>query len=353
MRKSLKDISWLVDEPTYRADTALSYSNIKRYAKEGFSCVRHIYEQSEPSAEMRFGSLLDCLLTDPARYQQDYYAADIPELSDSMAGVLTNILERPESVVETFDEVEDNIILQALIDTNTYQNDWRPETKINKVRKACTDTFNLIVKTRGKEVISLATLAKAEKCRDIVKDTFPEIFSLTQKHSRDGVLVEENWFQLKFKAKYLGIPIRCMTDAVRVDHNRKEVTITDLKTSHYPEYEFFRQFIQMRYDIQAEEYWWNVRQNMDKDDYFKDFKLNDFQFVVVNPDNPQPLLWVWERSKIIPDGSYGSMHTLKLKPWTNLVTELNAYIESAATMPNYIDPTGSNSLIDMINTTYL
>ena len=26
--KSLKDISWLVDEPTYRADEALSYSTL-------------------------------------------------------------------------------------------------------------------------------------------------------------------------------------------------------------------------------------------------------------------------------------------------------------------------------------
>ena len=40
MRKSIKDISWLVDESTYRGDTAISYSILSRYDRDGFRNLR-------------------------------------------------------------------------------------------------------------------------------------------------------------------------------------------------------------------------------------------------------------------------------------------------------------------------
>ena len=47
MRKSLKDISWLVDEPTYRADEALSFSSISKFYREGFSKLDQLFEKEE------------------------------------------------------------------------------------------------------------------------------------------------------------------------------------------------------------------------------------------------------------------------------------------------------------------
>ena len=35
IEKDFKDISWQVDEPTYRQDEALSYSTLSRYDREG------------------------------------------------------------------------------------------------------------------------------------------------------------------------------------------------------------------------------------------------------------------------------------------------------------------------------
>ena len=54
--------------------------------------------------------------------------------------------------------------------------------------------------------------------------------------------------------------------------------------------------------IQARIYWRLIRQLMDKDEYFKDFTLKDFRFIVVNNiDNPIPLVWQFAGSCSLGD----------------------------------------------------
>ena len=64
MLKSLKDISWLVTEETYRADKALSYSTISKFKREGFEHLDTLFDKVE-SPSLFLGSLVDCLTTDP------------------------------------------------------------------------------------------------------------------------------------------------------------------------------------------------------------------------------------------------------------------------------------------------
>ena len=63
MRKSLKDISWQVDEETYRADEAYSYSTIAKFHREGFEKLSSLYDKVD-SPSLLFGSMVDTLLTD-------------------------------------------------------------------------------------------------------------------------------------------------------------------------------------------------------------------------------------------------------------------------------------------------
>ena len=50
MLKSLKDISWLVTEETYRADKALSYSTISKFKREGFEHLDTLFDKVESSS---------------------------------------------------------------------------------------------------------------------------------------------------------------------------------------------------------------------------------------------------------------------------------------------------------------
>ena len=44
-RESLFDISWQVDELTYRTDNALSYSTIARVHREGFEGLPKLFDK--------------------------------------------------------------------------------------------------------------------------------------------------------------------------------------------------------------------------------------------------------------------------------------------------------------------
>ena len=56
--KSLKDISWLVDEPTYRADEALSYSTLSTYEREGkFEKLPTLFEQYNISKDQIYDKI--------------------------------------------------------------------------------------------------------------------------------------------------------------------------------------------------------------------------------------------------------------------------------------------------------
>ena len=39
--KSIKDLAWNVSEEEYRADSAVSYSTLSQFDREGVSCIPH------------------------------------------------------------------------------------------------------------------------------------------------------------------------------------------------------------------------------------------------------------------------------------------------------------------------
>ena len=54
--KSLKDVSWLVSEDTYRQDSALSYSTLAKYERGGFNSLSTLFDKVE-SPSLLFGWL--------------------------------------------------------------------------------------------------------------------------------------------------------------------------------------------------------------------------------------------------------------------------------------------------------
>lgn len=90
--------------------------------------------------------------------------------------------------------------------------------------------------------------------------------------------------------------------------------------------------------IQARLYWRLLRATMDEDDYFKDFKLEDYRFIVVNnTDNPTPLVWTFSHTQSLGDFELGGnvyrdpekigfelSHYLKTQPKVPLGINLDA-----------------------------
>jgi hypothetical protein len=109
--------------------------------------------------------------------------------------------------------------------------------------------------------------------------------------ANDGL---ERLYQLKFKACINGVPYRCMMDECIIDHVNKIIYPIDLKTSSHIEKDFYQSFTDWSYWIQAELYSAILRTNLDKDDYFKDFIIVPYRFIVVNFQSCMPEVWEFE-----------------------------------------------------------
>ena len=77
---SLKNYSLTLSESEYHALDAWSHSMIARYAREGFSCLSTIHKPVEETESMRFGSLVDAILTHEGK-AGDEYIVDTTETS--------------------------------------------------------------------------------------------------------------------------------------------------------------------------------------------------------------------------------------------------------------------------------
>ena len=280
-RKSLKDISWLVDEATYRADNALSYSRLSQFFKQGAKAL--ISNEKIDTPSLRMGSLVDCILTAPEEFDDRFYVADIDRFSDSIRK-MTEDLFNPE--VEELALIDDATILMIL-DTYQYQTNWKSQTRIDKIIDLGSDYYTVLKYSTGKVVISPQEFSDAQQAVQTLKThlfTY-QIFECNED--------EEIFYQLKFKENIstVNVKMKCMFDILKVNYKEKTIRPIDLKTSGKTEEQFEKSFLEWNYWIQGSSYPTILSEALLKDDYFKDFYLLPFQFVVINKNNLTPLIW--------------------------------------------------------------
>lgn len=96
-------------------------------------------------------------------------------------------------------------------------------------------------------------------------------------------------------------------------------------------------------DIQARLYWRIIRQCLDKDPYFKDFKLADYRFIVANRKTLTPLVWEFgatQRTGLLEskDSRY------KLEDPEDIGKVLHKYLKDTPSVPMGIVTEGLNSI---------
>lgn len=69
---------------------------------------------------------------------------------------------------------------------------------------------------------------------------------------------------------------------------------------------------------------------MDGDEYFKDFKLADYRFIVISNRTRKPLVWEFPQTQAITDLKLGEH---KLRNWRGIARELNTYLTKDYEVP--------------------
>lgn len=325
--KSLKDISWQCTEEEYRSDKAYSYSTLAKFEREGFNNLDKLFDKVE-SPSLTFGSVVDCLMTDSQEeFDRRFLVADFPELPDSqrkMVEYLHRMFSKSYLALSDFD----NRTIMDISETLQFQLNWKPETRARVIKENGGEYYDLLTLADGKTVISQSLYSDALACAEALRTSEATKFFFEQDNPFDKDT--ERLYQLKFKGEYDGIPLRCMMDLAVVDHKNKIIYPCDLKTSSKREWDFPKSFIEWRYDIQGTLYAEILRQNLAKDDYFKDFSIAPYRFIVVNRYSLIPLVWIFNQTFSQVGCTLGEH---KLRGWREIVKDLDYYLSKQPKVP--------------------
>lgn len=337
-RKSLKEISWQVDEPTYRADPALSQSTLTSYERGGFEKLDTLFEKVE-SPSLLFGSCVDTLITDGEKaFQDNYFVSDIPTLEPSVEPIIKEVFNRFHNSYTNINDILDSDLMPIIAQFD-YQSRWKPETKCKVIKEKGNNYYQTMFMAGDKTVVSQEMYNRIFACVRALKDSPQTHDYFCEDNPFDDI---ERCYQLKFKNTFDGVDYRGMLDLCVVNHAKKIVIPIDLKTSSGREYNFYEHFIKWGYQCQARLYWRLLRAAMDADEYFKDFKLMDYRFIVVNSiDNPLPLVWLFDKTTAVGDIEIGG--NILRDPET-IGKELHHYLTENPSVPNGINITGLNNI---------
>ena len=333
------DISWQVDEPTYRDDPALSYSTIARYDREGFEKLDQLYEKvSTPS--LTFGSAVDTLITGtPEEFQNRFTVAELPHVSPTIQLIVYHLYKSFGELYSALEMIPQESIETAILEAN-YQPRWSMPKKIEYVMEGAS-YYSFLVKSKGKEVLSMQLYQEVERavlalrCADSTQWYFKE----TDEPNL------ERLYQLKFKATLNDIDYRIMADELIVDHDAKIIIPIDLKTSSHKEFDFYKSFVKWRYSLQAILYSRVIKHVCSQDEYFKDFEILPYRFIVVNKESCNPLVWEFN----IPNTSgtiiTGKNRCIEMHDPEDVGKELYQYLQDKPSVPHGINLTGKNDIM--------
>lgn len=342
-RKSLKDISWDVSEAEYRKDSALSYSTLAKYEREGFNNLHKLFDRVE-SPSLQFGSVVDTIITgSEEEFNSSFMVAQFENpLSDTLATITKRLFNTYKERYVDLRDIPENLIIDTIQDIS-WNNHWLPKTRVKKIKEDCTSYYKLLYISGNRTIISSYVYQDALNVVDKLKSLDSTRFYFEDNPFDDNI---ERLYQLKFKATFDGIDYRCMADLILVIHDKKLIIPVDLKTSSKPEWDFYKSFLEWRYDIQSRLYWQIIRYNIDKDPYFKDFKLADYRFIVANKRTLVPLVWVFNKTQCIRDIT--TKDGIILRHPFEIGKELKYYLDNKPMVPNDIELVKPNTIDDFI-----
>ena len=344
---NLYDISWKVDEPTYREDPALSYSTLARFDREGFDKLDHLYDRIE-TPSLTFGSAVDTLITgSQEEFSDQFIIAEFPPISDNLQTIAKTLFSLYSNEHRTIDSIDDEILAEVGANCDFYSNPKYKNYRVKLIKENCQDYYNIMYAAQGKKILDSETAHKVSVVVRALKESpATSWYFMPDSPFNDAV---QRFYQLKFKASFDDIDYRIMADLIVVDHENKEIIPVDLKTSSHTEWDFASSFVQWRYHIQARLYWRVLRKNLDAHPIFKDYTLKNYRFIVVNKETVTPLVWEFDKTQEDGQLEYGRNGQILFNDPFYLGKCLKYYLDRKPRVPIGIKLNDMNNLDNKLN----
>ena len=339
--KELSSIALDISEPEYRQMPELSYSTLSTYESLGFNGLEHLFDKKE-SPSLLLGSCVDAVITGGQdEFDHLFYVADIPTLGDKERQVADYLFQMfGSNGINSYNSMVDIPATYILDAANQFQfqKNWKDETRVKVLTERCFQYYIVKANAGGKTIITRQTYDDVCACVRALRES-----PATSMYFADNDLMSpiRRYYQLKFKFYADGVGYRSMADLIIADYEKKVIYPVDLKTSiGCFEWDFQENFKKWHYFIQSRLYWRNIRANMDADEYFKDFSLENYRFIIVNPKTLTPLVWEFPLTKscgtlIDNDGN-------EIRDPFEIGKELQTYLDCRPPVPNGINKDGVN-----------
>lgn len=338
MNKELSAIALPITEPQYRAMPELSYSTLSTYEKTGYDGLNHLFDKIE-SPSLTLGSIVDTLLT--GGEDEFHRLFQVLDIFVTVGGKdVCNQLLTMNLPYQSFEEIPEIVVSVAAKDAGFWKADKWDKIRYREVLKTgnIVEYFNALLHADR-------TIVDTNMYNDALNMVRALKESPTTSHyfaDNDPFSSVQRYYQLKFRATLEGVGYRCMADLICVDYDAKKIYPIDLKTSGHSEWNFEGSFLQWSYMIQARLYWRIIRDNLDRDPYFKDFSLENYRFIVVNKISLTPLVWEFPLTK-----SMGTLVDDRGKEYRDpyeIGKELRGYLDCKPPVPNGIRQDGVNEI---------
>jgi len=348
MRKSFAALGLPITEEEYRNDGNLHYSTIATYERGGFESIETLGEKKE-SPSLLFGSCVDLLITGTREeFDKQYFVAEYPTLAPALGKIVETLFGLYHLAYSRISQIPDSDVI-LITEQQNYQLNWKPETRAKVVKEKGEEYYNLLILAEGKTVLDAATYQDVMNAVEALKTSEATKWYFAESSPFDGDDIERV-YQPKLLATFEGVTYSGMMDLVVIDHKHKLIYPCDLKTSSHTEYNFFESFVQWNYDIQAREYAAIIKANIEKDEYFKDFTIMPYRFIVVNRKTLNPLVWEWPYtfSTVTVDVPNSKGYPYRFRHFHEIGKELYYYLQNNSKVPNGIVTDKPNNIVEWL-----
>ena len=347
--KSLKEIALHIDEPTYRKMPELSYSILSRFQSVGFNIDK--LQESVSSPSLIFGSAVDAIITGgQEEFERNFMVVDLPNIPDSASNCVRIIWNKYKDTYKHLNEIPMDILNTELQLNGFWPNSrYSAQARINGFFKnPVEDYYQLNYIAENKSIITTELHTQILQAVNALKTCSATKNYFAEDNPWDNSI--ERLYQLKFRADLNGVGYRCMMDECIVLHDKKLIIPVDLKTScSCEEKDFYFNFLQWHYQLQARLYSRILRANLDQDEYFKDFKILNYRFIFCHKDSCSPLVWEFEETHSKGTLYLGRHKQIGLPDPEDLGKELFLFFSSGQ-KPEELLIADRNSLDSWINT---
>jgi len=302
----------------------ISISGLNLLARSPRAYKKYIEDpRDEESEALRKGSALDCMLTEPDKFDERFAVADNTPPGGMMGEFVRVFLDfRTRSNDDS--EAAFDAALKTAYKISGFKIKF--ESVIKKFEADDIQEYvKFVIDSKGKTILSPNEWVSALGMKEmLLNNEFTKEYLV---HLPSNPMIDEH-NQLVIEWTYKGIQCKSILDKVLVDHDEKRIIPMDIKTTSKGTGNFIQSFIRYGYFRQCSFYVHAIRYwlyNISEIDNPNDWVIGPFKFIVVDSNlNDFPLIYTCS-NKDLEVGREGGRISNGLRPvkgWQNLVDDL-------------------------------